>query len=235
MAKISKKAIICLVISILFFLLFAAFTAVVMLVDVQAIGPENSSIGLATLNRSVFDKLGENGLWYEATEILGLIPIAFACGFALLGAAQAIKRKSILKVDPEILLLGAFYVLVGIAYLSFEIIEINYRPILIEGELEASYPSSHTILSCCIMITAIYMINKLMPRIKALIFAADAVCVLVTAVIVIGRLLSGAHWFSDIIAGVLISTALITLYYASVFFVKDKINSKSKNKTEENL
>ena len=232
MAKISKKAIICFVISILFFLLFAAFTAVVMLVDVQTIGPENSSIGLATLNRSVFDKLGENGLWYEATEILGLIPIAFACGFALLGAAQAIKRKSILKVDPEILLLGAFYVLVGIAYLSFEIIEINYRPILIEGELEASYPSSHTILSCCIMITAIYMINKLMPRIKALIFAADAVCVLVTAVIVIGRLLSGVHWTTDIIAGLLLSGALISLYCFAIALAKEKIAKKANKETD---
>ena len=228
MKKMSKKTLVCFVFSILFFVLFAAFTVVVSFVDVQAVGPENSSVGLATLNKSVFDTLGQNDLWYEATELLGLITFLFVGVFAILGLSQAIKRKSLLKVDSEILLLGAFYVLVGIAYVAFEVLVINFRPILVEGELEASYPSSHTMLSCCIMLTAIYVVNKLMPRIKALIFFADAVCVWLAGLIVVGRLLSGVHWFSDIIAGVLISMALVLLYYASVFFVKDK-----KNKAKE--
>lgn len=222
MNKTSKKTLICFVITISFFLIFAAFTAVVTLVDVQAIGPDGSSVGLATLNKAVFDTLGQNNLWYEATEILGLIPIAFAGAFALLGLAQAIKRRSVFKVDPEILLLGALYVFIGIAYVGFELVEINFRPILIDGALEASYPSTHTMLSVCIMLTAIYTVNKLMPRIKALIFAADGVCALLMTVIVVGRLLSGAHWFSDIIAGLIISIALVSLYYAFVFLVKDK-------------
>ena len=155
MKKMSKKTLVCFVFSILFFVLFAAFTVVVSFVDVQAVGPENSSVGLATLNKSVFDTLGQNDLWYEATELLGLVPFLFVGAFAILGLSQVIKRKSLLKVDSEILLLGAFYVLVGIAYVAFEVLVINFRPILVEGELEASYPSSHTMLSCCIMLTAI--------------------------------------------------------------------------------
>ena len=226
MSKLSKKTLLCFAASIVFFILFAAFTATVMLVDVRAIGPLNSSVGLATINKSVFDTVGQSTVWYEITEILGLIPFVVIGVFAILGLIQAIKRKSVLKVDSAILLLGAFYILLGITFVAFEIVEINFRPILVEGELEASYPSTHTMLASGIMLTAIYVIKELFAKKKPLVIALSIACILLAAIIVVGRLLSGVHWFSDIMAGLLISGALVSLYYAFALYTKDKFKNK---------
>lgn len=216
--KIKKS----LIFTIAFFALFIVFTILVCLVDVQAIGPESSEVGFATLNNAVFGALGSNETIYTVTELLGLIPLAVAAGFAVLGLCQAIKRKNVLKTDTEIFILGGFYVTVALAYIAFEIIEINYRPILMDGVLEASYPSSHTMLAICIMTTAVIELNRLLKGKKALLIAIDCICVSIAASIVIGRLLAGVHWTTDIIAGLLLSGALISLYCLALDIAKAK-------------
>lgn len=225
-----KKLIRNLVLTGVFFALFLIFTVVIFAVDVQPIGPQGSRVGLATLNKAVFEATGTNMIWYEITDILGYISLLLAACFGALGIYQLIKRKSLLKVDHRILLLGAFYVLVIGAYLIFELVSLNYRPILIDGELEASYPSSHTMIVTCIMITAMMVLHTIIPKKKAVLIASDVFCILFTAVTLIGRFLSGVHWFTDIIAGLLLSLALIYLYRSSVIFTDIKINS-SKNET----
>ena len=139
-----KKKKLC--IAIAFLATFALWTAIVRFVDVKAIGPDGSSVGLATLNGFVHKLTGVNWILYTVTDWLGLVPIAVALGFAILGLAQLIKRKSLWKVDRDILLLGIFYIVVIAFYVFFEIVVINYRPILIDGRIEASYPSSTTML-----------------------------------------------------------------------------------------
>ena len=133
---------------------FALWTVLVRFVDVRAIGPEGSSVGFAALNGFVHELTGVNWLLYTVTDWLGLVPIAAALGFAILGLVQLIKRKSLWKVDRSILALGVFYIVVIAAYVFFEMVVINYRPTLIEGYLEASYPSSTTMLVTCVMPTA---------------------------------------------------------------------------------
>jgi undecaprenyl-diphosphatase len=149
---------------------------------------------------------------YTITDWLGLIPLCFALGFAILGLVQLIQRKSFLKVDYSILVLGGFYILVIASYLFFEKFVINYRPVLIEGNLEASYPSSTTLLVLCIMPTAMMQLNTRIRNntTKKVILSLLAIF---TAFMVIGRLISGVHWFTDIIGGVLLSTGLVMLYY----------------------
>lgn len=195
--------------------LFASFilwTVAITILDVQAIGPNGSSVGFATFN-GLFHKLtGVHMEIYTITDWLGLIPLCFALGFAILGLVQLIQRKSFLKVDYSILVLGGFYILVIASYLFFEKFVINYRPVLIEGNLEASYPSSTTLLVLCIMPTAMMQLNTRIRNntIKKVILSLLAVF---TAFVVIGRLISGVHWFTDIIGGVLLSTGLVMLYY----------------------
>ena len=97
-------------------------------------------------------------------------------------------------------------------YIVFEMVVINYRPILIEGQLEASYPSSTTMLVMCVMPTAMM---QLRARIKNDVLRR---CVMVTiavftAFMVIGRIVSGVHWITDIIGGAILSTGLVMLYY----------------------
>ncbi|MBQ5837189.1 MAG: phosphatase PAP2 family protein, partial [Clostridia bacterium] len=187
---------------------FALWTALVRLADVQAIGPEGSVVGFATLNGSVHKLTGVNWILYAVTDWLGLVPIAVALGFAVLGLAQLISRKSLCRVDRSILALGVFYFVVMVAYLFFEAVVINYRPVLIEGQLEASYPSSTTMLVMCVMPTAAIQLNarikdNLLRRIVTISVVAF------TAFMVVGRLISGVHWITDIIGGALLSAGLV--------------------------
>ena len=190
---------------------FALWTLAIRLIDVQAIGPQESTVGFATLNEFVHNLTGAHVTLYVITDWLGLVPVAFGFGFAVLGLVQWIKRKSILKVDRSILILGGFYIVTLAAYLFFESYVVNYRPVLIEGYLEASYPSSTTLLVLCVMPTAMM---QLRDRIKQPMFR-KCVSIAITAFIgfmVIGRLISGVHWLTDIIGGILLSAGLVITY-----------------------
>ena len=193
---------------------FVLWTVLVSVVDVRAIGQNASSVGFATLNGYIHNLTGVNMFLYTITDWLGLVPIGVAFGFAVLGLVQWVGRKSLFKVDRSILALGGFYIIVLAMYIFFEIVVINYRPVLIDGYLEASYPSSTTMLVMCVMPTAMMQLHA---RIKSDVFRR---CVLIsiaafTAFMVIGRLASGVHWLTDIIGGALVSAGLV-ITYASV-------------------
>lgn len=190
---------------------FVLWTMLLLLVDVQTIGPQESLVGFATIN-AFFHNLTGVHLWlYAITDWLGLVPVAFGFGFAVLGLVQWIKRKQIRKVDYSLLILGGFYTVVLAAYLLFEEFVVNYRPVLINGYLEASYPSSTTLLVLCVMSTASMQLKR---RIKCkhlrqcVTFAIAAFM----AFMVIGRLLSGVRWLTDIVGGILLSAGLVMLY-----------------------
>ena len=192
---------------------FALWTVLVRFVDVRSIGPMGSSVGFAELNGFVHKLTGVHTSIYTLTDWLGLIPIAVALGFGVLGLVQWIKRKRFLAVDRSILALGVFYVVVMAVYVFFEHVVINYRPILINGTLEASYPSSTTVLAACVMPTAAM---QFCARVKNawIVRCVISVTVTFTAFMVIGRLFSGVHWVTDIIGGVLLSGGLVTAYAA---------------------
>ena len=190
---------------------FVLWTLVICTVDVQAIGPGSSIVGLATLNGWFHHLTGVQMPLYTITDWLGLVPIGICMGFAVLGLCQWIKRKRMLNVDFSILALGVFYLIVMAAYLFFESVVINYRPVLIDGSLEASYPSSTTLLTLCVMPTAAMQWKKRI-RNRALRNGVSMLNIAFTAFMVIGRLLSGVHWLTDIIGGMLLSTGLVRLY-----------------------
>lgn len=192
---------------------FVLWTMLILFVDVRAIGPNGSSVGFASLNQFVHEFTGVNMSLYVITDWLGLVPIGVAFGFAVLGLVQWIKRKSLLKVDRSILTLGGFYIVVIAVYFLFEIVVINYRPTLINGYLEVSYPSSTTMLVMCVMPTAMI---QLRARIKNNKFRRCIMFMLAVfiAFMVVGRLVSGVHWITDIIGGALFSTAIVLIYYA---------------------
>lgn len=199
--------------SMLMLAAFALWTAAVCCVDVKAIGPAGSSVGFAGINRFVHDLTGVHMQLYVITDWLSLIPAGICMGFGMLGLVQWIRRKHLLRVDRSLLVLGGFYIVVAAAYLLFEVLEINYRPVLIDGALEASYPSSTTMLVLCVMLTAMMQINGRI-RNRAL---RNGICVLIlgfAAFMVIGRLISGVHWMSDIVGGALLSAGLVMLYDA---------------------
>lgn len=196
-------------------LAFLSWTVLVRFVDVRAIGPQGSQVGFAFLNGAVHRFLGVHMSLYIITDFAGLVPVAFMLGFAILGLAEWIGRKRLCRVDRDLLLLGGFYILVLAAYLFFEAVPINHRPVLIEGVLEVSYPSSTTLLVLTVMPTAQMRLSARIgrPVPRRLVSAA---ILLFTALTVIGRLLSGVHWLTDIIGGALLSASLVALYSACV-------------------
>lgn len=204
------------------FLTFIVFTVLVKTVDVKPIGPQGSEVGFAAVNEFFFVRLGTSPLWYQITSWLGFVALAVAFGFAVLGFVQMIKGRSMRKVDKRILLLGGFYFLVLVFYVLFELVIVNYRPVILSQELEASYPSSHTMLVVCIMVTAMVQFHHYLKEKKRWLLAGDILSVLIIAVTVVGRLLSGVHWFTDIIAGMILSAALILLYCSALKYIEEK-------------
>lgn len=207
MKKIRKS----LVSSIFLLAAFVLWTLIIRFVDIRQIGPRGSSVGLAVINEFVHNLTGVHFGLYNITDWLGLVPIFVCMGFAVLGLAQWIKRKSICKVDLSLFVLGGFYIITILVYLLFESVVINYRPVLINGYLEASYPSSTTMLVLCVMPTAIIQLNS---RIKNRILRKCVTYIIIAfiAFMVIGRMFSGVHWFTDVIGGVLLSAGLVSLY-----------------------
>ena len=139
---------------------FIVWTILIRHIDVQRAGPGGTEIGFASFNVWFHRMTGVHMLIYTITDWLGLVPIFICMGFGLLGLVQWIKRRSLLRVDPDILLLGVYYLVVIFAYLLFEMVPINYRPILIEGNLEASYPSSTTLLVLSVMPTLKFQADR---------------------------------------------------------------------------
>lgn len=208
-------------ITMCWFLAFIAWTAAISCIDLQSIGSRGSTVGFATFNGFFHKLTGVHMRLYTITDWLGLVPLCYVMGFAVLGLIQLIKRRSLFKVDSDILVLGGFYILVMGAYVLFEIVVINYRPVLIEGYLEASYPSSTTLLTMCVMPTAIMQLNH---RIKNEVLKKVILYTILafTIFMVGGRLISGVHWFTDIVGGAFLSVGLVMLYCT----VNDFINSK---------
>ena len=197
--------------SIALAVLFIALTVCVIFVDVQAIGPENSKIGLASINGFVFEQLGTKELFYDASSLLGAISFLMPVLFGLTALVQWIKRKKITLVDLDLILLGVIYLLTAAFYVLFEIFVVNCRPVLEEGALEASYPSSHTLLVIVLIGTAILQIGKCIHKrwLKVALITAASLIIDLTVVF---RLLSGVHWFTDILGGVFLGSALVFLY-----------------------
>ena len=203
---------------VFFLLLFLIWTMLVMNYDVQNIGVNGSSVGFAVLNSTVHKLFGTDMALYFITDWLGLVPVFICLCIAFFGMCQLFKRKDLFRVDFDILILGIYYIIVFSIYLSFEMIPINYRPILINGAMEVSYPSSTTLLVLSIMPTLCFQIKRRVSNRTVV----QMICIfsyLFSAFMAVCRLVSGVHWFSDILGSVFISFGLFYIYKAVVMMI----------------
>jgi len=199
-----------------FIILFALWTVLIQIIDVKSIGVNGTDVGFATINSRFHSLIGVNMTLYSITDWAGLVPIFVCMLFGVTGLFQAVKRKSLIKVDSDIIILGVYYVIVILCYLIFEMIPVNYRPILINGIMEASYPSSTTLLVLCVMPTLVFQVKN---RVKNETFKTIIciITILFSVFMVAGRLISGVHWVTDIIGSVFLSAGLYNLYKAFAF------------------
>ena len=204
-----------LIAGIILTVLFILFIFVIKTIDVAAIGPEGSNVGLAGINKAVASVFHLNVIWYKLTQLLGYLAILIFAFFVICGFVQMIKRKSLFKVDRGILVMGCMFLVLFILYILFDKIAINYRPVILPGEtgLEASFPSSHTMLAVCVFGSTMIEFRHRLKEGKAYNIIKWMMIALMV-VTVVGHLLSGAHWFTDIIGGLLISGALISFFAA---------------------
>lgn len=204
------------------------YTYIVKTYDVKSIGPNNSEVGFSKINSWFSNLIGSHMSIYKITELLGYIVILIVGIYGLIGLYQLIKRKSLFKVDKELYILGGLYASMAVVYVFFEKFIINYRPILIEGQLEASYPSSHTILAICICISSLVVSrNYVRKKYQGLV---DTLTILLLLGVFLGRIISGVHWISDILGGVLISCTLLMYFYTLYDYNKYRSRRKRRKR-----
>ena len=200
-----------------FIIAFALWTWLIQIIDVKPAGVNGTEIGFATINTWFHSVTGANMALYNITDWLGLVPIFICVFFGGVGFIQLLKRKNLFKVDFDIVALGIYYVIVISEYLIFEMIPINYRPILINGFLEASYPSSTTLLVLSVMPTLVFQANRRLKNAKIKRISATITAIF-TIFMVVGRLVSGVHWLTDIIGSILLSAGLFYIYKGIVLW-----------------
>ena len=199
------------------------YTVLVKYVDVKAIGPSSTKVGFATMNGWFKDLLGYNKLFYKISKYAGVIPFLFCAYYGLLGVIELIKKKSFKKVNYRYYILACFYVIFVAMYFFFEKVAINYRPVIIDIKegIEASYPSTHTLLAICLCGSSL-IVSKFFIKNETLRKLANIAAWGLMVVIVVARLISGVHWLSDILGGILISLAYLSFLKLSLLRMEEK-------------
>ena len=100
-------------------------------------------------------------------------------------------------------------------------VPINYRPVLIDGNLEASYPSSTTLLVLSVMPTLKFQVDRRTDN-RTVRTITNIFVFGFSAFMVIGRLIAGVHWATDIVGSVLLSAGLYMLYIGSVGYADSR-------------
>ena len=206
--------------SIILGIIAIIYIILVKTVDVQEIVRTGSSVGFATINEWFWNLTGHNEILDKITDVLLLVPIALVFMYATIGVKQLIQGKSLKEVDKKIILLGFFYVVIGIVYVLFEKVVINYRPIIVDGELEASFPSSHTLMAICVCMSSV-LVNKRLWKNDVMNYINISIIV-VMCLIVFGRLMAGVHWLTDIGGGIIISAFLVECFHSVLLKLDNK-------------
>ena len=195
------------------------YTIAVINIDVAAVGPDGSSVGFSTINKKVSSTFEYNDTWYTVTKYAGILPFFLVAFYGCTGVIQLIKEKSLKRVNKKLILLGATYVVLGAIYILFEKFIVNYRPVLMEGKLEASYPSSHTLLAIVVCASSL-MISKDFIKNETLRKIVDILTAILMILIVIGRIISGVHWISDIGGGIIISLCTLSFFKSAILMIE---------------
>ena len=168
------------------------------------------------------------GYWFKQGEsvylVSGVILVVLYClGWIVFGKEGSIRKSLYLSIIPSLLFIESGIISGNILLLFFAVIfPINYRPILIDGMLEASYPSSTTLLVLSVMPTLVDQVNRRSTNLRFRRFVC-VMSIVFSSFMVIGRLVAGVHWFTDIVGAVILSAGLYCLYKAMVLlFCDDK-------------
>ncbi|MBP3278797.1 MAG: phosphatase PAP2 family protein [Butyrivibrio sp.] len=203
-----KRPLVMLVVTIL-------FSVLTFVVDRKPIGYDGTSVGFSSINGLFAGSFGYNPVMDTLSDIAMYLSFLVVAAFAFIGVMQLIRGKSLSKVDKTIIGLGILYVVVAVLYVAFDKIPINYRPILQPGEteLETSFPSTHTLVICTVLGSGIVAAKRLFKN-EMTVRVLKIAFIAIMAIGVCARLFAGVHWLTDIVAGLLFSVTLVSLYTA---------------------
>ena len=212
--------------------LVAFIVLIVLLKTVDVALDENAGkeIGLSSVNFAARDAVGVHLRFYDLTQYIGYFAILSAASFAVWAAVRFfLSRFDLRKTGIDFLVLGGLYLAVILFYVFFEIVIVNYRPVLLEGTTpEASFPSSHTVLSIIVFISAARLLHRRFAlRVNYLLFSLPFYALAVFTVV--ARFVSGVHWLTDIVGGVLLSAALLFFFT----FFSDLVPVETDDRKEE--
>ncbi|MBR0431578.1 phosphatase PAP2 family protein [Candidatus Saccharibacteria bacterium] len=177
------------------------FTVLVTLIDVKLVGAGHTAVGFSAINDVIFRWLGTSTFWDKFSDYCLLFSIFIMLCFAAFGLFQWIKRKNLKKVDIDIFLLGGTYMLLFALYFIFDHIVINYRPVLEEGQLINSFPSSHIMCIIGVIATTIFELPRYIKSKTARVILT-ILLIIFMGVSAFARVASGMHWFTDVLAAI---------------------------------
>ena len=192
------------------------FVFLLKVANVKLTGTYNTSIGLGSINLKLRDLIGTSKAFDIISTIILVIAFLIVAAEIALAIYELVKRKDIEKLDNEIWALSVTYAALAFIFAVFNYaLIINVRPVVIDGKLESSYPSTHVLVSLTVFLTGITMTSYLVKD-KKLKLGIDIALIALSVLVVITRMLSGKHWFTDIIGGILASGFL---YWMHITFI----------------
>lgn len=210
MKKLTKENIKQIIFTGLMLVLAVLFTIAVKKIDTAIVW--GKEIGFSNINIAIHNFLQTSETFDKISDIMMVVSALLLGGLVFMATYQLISGKGLKAVDRELVVSGAVLLLTAGIYFLFEAVVINFRPVLIDGYLEASYPSTHVLFSMVVNIISIdYIISKIKNK-KIMLPAVISVSV-VTVVGFCSRVLSGMHWLTDIVGALLFAGALIMIYY----------------------
>ena len=218
-----------LIASFVLLVLFVGLMILLKNVDVKEIGLSNTAVGLATVNERFFNSIGVSDTFDKITDILLVLSFGVVGFMAFLGLYRLIKYK---KLDLTLVVLGVFYTIMFALYVIFDTIHFNYSPILETGEPKESFVSSHVLCALFVFLSSIIIININITNNK-LKLCSVIVMALLSILMVVFRLLSGRHWFTDIVGGELLALLLVLLFALVVATLKTRVIEFGKKDEKE--
>lgn len=189
------------IISILWLILLI-FTILVSFVDVKIYNVTNTEIGLYSLNKIfLVNSINSNYINIISNGIF-LICLLVIILMLLLITFEYFKTKKINKNNLNFII--HFLIMVLIWIIFDKILIINYRPILINGNIEGSYPSTHVMVSTFVLLFLSDKLKKIFKNDKIFYIISIGLIIIQS----ISRILLTMHWFTDIIGGLLIGCLL---------------------------
>ena len=151
--------------------------------------------------------------WNKITNIILISAIITLGVFVVLGLCQWISRKSLKKVDKQLLFMPVPLALMAATYLIFDKFWVlNTRP---NGSGEPSFPSTHTMVVATIFFLAMLALPKYIKN-KAARAILSVIMLAFIALVCVGRVLANMHWISDIVGGVLFAMIFAEIYYLCI-------------------